>query len=592
MKGKLTLISALSLCAFAGALAACGETASGSEGYTLAAAYAKAADLGYGGSEEAFYTRLSAAGSDTIASVELNGENEVIVTLADGTRYSLGKIACEHAYSRWQTGAAATCTSLGYDFRECLLCGDKDYDFKEATGHMADEYVCDQSSYAYAYVYCSAYLWEEHAFDEEKTCKECGYVADYSVGLTYKYLPETNSYAVAATGACKDDVIIVPSQYKNRSVTEIAAGAFSSAHFVTEIVLPDTITEIGERAFEMCERLQKIAIPEGVTVIRRRVFAMDRALEHVTLPHTVKTIEMQAFVSCASLTEFTLPDAITEIGSGAFAGCRNLTKINLPQSLQTIETQAFVVCGLTELELPAGLKTIGSNAFRSNNFRRVEIPHGITVIEENVFYGCNNLEEVVLPANITEIKQRAFNNCRVLRQITFPQGLRTIGRYAFASSGLTSVAFPASVTEIGEGAFSHCKLTQLELPATITSVKSDAFANNQSLTRVTVGCSAAGSGIFANCKNLASVVLTEGISVLSAGMFYGCESLTELVIPQSVATVQTHALFGCLQLKQIVFRGTAEEWKTIEKESEWIRKDNIISDLSVICSDKTLEYIW
>ena len=110
------------------------------------------------------------------------------------------------------------------------------------------------------------------------------------------------------------------------------------------------------------------------------------------------------------------------------------------------------------------------------------------------------------------------------------------------------------MTEIGEGAFSHCKLTQLELPATITSVKSDAFANNQSLTRVTVGCSAAGSGIFANCKNLASVVLAEGISALSAGMFYGCESLTELVIPQSVATVQTHALFGCLQLKQIVFQ--------------------------------------
>lgn len=39
---------------------------------------------------------------------------------------------CEHLYSDWEEGVAATCTSIGYDERTCEICGDVDYRFHEA----------------------------------------------------------------------------------------------------------------------------------------------------------------------------------------------------------------------------------------------------------------------------------------------------------------------------------------------------------------------------------------------------------------------------------------------------------------------------
>ena len=71
-----------------------------------------------------------------IASVAFNAEGELIVTLTDGSVTNCGRPPlCEHTYSDWQLGRAATCTSIGYSTRTCSKCGNVEYAFIEEAEH-------------------------------------------------------------------------------------------------------------------------------------------------------------------------------------------------------------------------------------------------------------------------------------------------------------------------------------------------------------------------------------------------------------------------------------------------------------------------
>lgn len=129
----------------------------GSE-YTVQAAFAKAQELGYGGSLEEFIASISGKdgadgknGSDGkdgtdgingkdgvgIEDIAFNSDGELVITFTDETSKNLGKIksVCEHDWSEWETLKEATCTSNGYKTRSCGLCGDTDYGFIDECGH-------------------------------------------------------------------------------------------------------------------------------------------------------------------------------------------------------------------------------------------------------------------------------------------------------------------------------------------------------------------------------------------------------------------------------------------------------------------------
>lgn len=44
-------------------------------------------------------------------------------------------------------------------------------------------------------------------------------------------------------------------------------------------------------------------------------------------------------------------------------------------------------------------------------------------------------------------------------------------------------------------------------------------------------------------------------------------------------------------LTEITYNGTMAEWKAVQKESGWKTTDNIITDLTIMCTDGVLEYI-
>ena len=82
----------------------------------------------------------------------------------------------EHSYGEWSVVLEPTCTSIGYDTRECNDCGDVDYRFNAATGHVVSSYLrSDDDSHAYVCANCNLVVEELHRFDGN-VCEGCEFI--------------------------------------------------------------------------------------------------------------------------------------------------------------------------------------------------------------------------------------------------------------------------------------------------------------------------------------------------------------------------------------------------------------------------------
>ena len=136
-----------------------------------------------------------------------------------------------------------------------------------------------------------------------------------------------------------------------------------------------------------------------VTVIGAEAFRGKAAIVGVEIPATVTKIEYQAFANCTELTELVLPEGILEIGKEAFANCTALTSVSFGSSLEKIDAYAFWKCDqLTTLSFPATLKTIDAGAFyKCTGLTSVTFPASMDEIGELAFYHCYRLQDVTLP---------------------------------------------------------------------------------------------------------------------------------------------------------------------------------------------------
>lgn len=220
------------------------------------------------------------------------------------------------------------------------------------------------------------YLWITYTDDLENPVNVGAISASKpdTNGLEFHLLPD-GTYAVSASSAKYSDKVEIPASYDGKAVTQISAGAFESASYLTEIVIPNSIIGIGDNAFEGCI-----------------------GLESVTIPDSVASMGNYVFDGCVSLGEIELPKNITSIGNGAFQGCTSLESISIPSKVTAIGDGAFLAC---------------------TSLTSVTIPNSVTRISPNAFMNCTSLESIVIPKNVTSIGYSAFKHCSKLASVEF-----------------------------------------------------------------------------------------------------------------------------------------------------------------------------
>ena len=122
-------------------------------------------------------------------------------------------------------------------------------------------------------------------------------------GLEYYPLPD-GTYGVAASTTNHHRVVIIPTEYKGKAVTEILSKGFKDSTNLVAVSIPDSITSIGDSAFYGCTELEIVTIPDSIT-----------------------NIGDSAFYGCSGLGSITIPDKVTIIGEYAFFNCTGLRSI-------------------------------------------------------------------------------------------------------------------------------------------------------------------------------------------------------------------------------------------------------------------------
>ena len=352
-------------------------------------------------------------------------------------------------------------------------------------------------------------------------------------------------------------------------------GAFYGCTWLTEFTIPENVTIIEHETFAKCSNLKSVTIHNGVEVIDMYAFFTCPNLVSITIPNSVTTINRSAFAGCSNLTTVIFEEGsqLKTIGDSAFDGCTKISSINLPTSVETISRRAFYGCtNLTSVVIPDGVKTIGNNAFEQcTSLETIDIPASLTEIGSSAFYWCNNLTAInVDPANeyYTSVDGVLFTkDMKMLIQYpstktdvsyTVPTGVEIINNYSFFNNNnLTTVIITEGVVEIGDRAFSQCtSLTSIKIPASVEII---------------------GEYAFYYCSKLRNFIIPENSQLKSIGNYvFAASQFSFIELPSSVSFIGNNAFNNCNKLTTIYFRGTEDQWNTIEKGTDWKKDDTNI----------------
>lgn len=438
-----------------------------------------------------------------------------------------------------------------------------------------------------------------------------------SEGLEYSFDKDGGHYGYVVTdiGSCTDNNVIIPSEYKSRTVKSIGDNAFKDCIGITSITIPDSVTSIGYNAFSGCTKLESIyytgdiaswckisGLNNLLTSLRTLYINGNKIEGNLNIPNNVTSIGSYSFSFCGKLTGITIPDSVTSIGKDAFRDCTGLVNITIGDSVSNIDSSAFlntawydnqpnglVYAGKvaykykgtmpenTSISLKRDTISINNSAFvNCNGLERIMIPDSVTTIGDEAFRGCTSLSIIMIPDSVTTIGNFAFSGCRELTSITgsatnvsavarqarptsFVVNITSgniIDNSAFSEcSGLTSITIPDCVTSIGYSAFSGCKgLTNITIPDSLTSIGEGAFNDTTWYNNQPNGLVYAGKVAYSykgTMPNNTSVVLKEGTLGIASSAFSDCNELTSVTIPDSVTNIGGGAFSDCTKLTSI-----------------------------------------
>lgn len=382
-----------------------------------------------------------------------------------------------------------------------------------------------------------------------------------SEGLEYSFNKDGIHYGYVVTdiGSCADNNVIIPSEYKSRTVKSIGDNAFKDCIGITSITIPDSVTSIGYNAFSGCTKLENIyytgdiaswckisGLNNLLTSLRTLYINGNKIEGNLNIPNNVTSIGSYSFSFCGKLTGITIPNSITSIGNDAFRDCTRLVNITIGDSVSNIDSSAFLNTAWYDNQ-PDGLVYAGKVAYKYKGTMpentSISLKRDTISINNSAFVNCNGLERIMIPDSVTTIGDEAFRGCTSLSIIMIPDSVTTIGNFAFSGCrGLTSItgsatnvsavarqarptSFVVNITSgniIDNSAFSECSgLTSITIPDCVTSIGYSAFSNCNRLTTITIpDCvTSIGYSAFSGCKGLTNITIPDSLTSIGEGAF-------------------------------------------------------------------------
>ncbi len=197
------------------------------------------------------------------------------------------------------------------------------------------------------------------------------------------------------------------------------------------------------------------------------------------------------------------------------------------------------------------------------------------------FFMNTTVQEVVLPKTIKRIGSHAFESCTNLEKVTVDlkagekAALLTIEESAFAGCGKLTVApFTDGLTTIGESAFQNCyKLANISIPESVSTIGDHAFHRTAFIDNPS---NWSGDVLYIN-KHLIRAKsdlgeeyeVVEGTLTISAQAFADCTGLKSIILPAELVDVGEDAFKNCTLLEKVVFKGSFQQWISINFENDY-----------------------
>ena len=384
--------------------------------------------------------------------------------------------------------------------------------------------------------------------------------------------------------------------------TSIGDYAFSNAHTLKKIMIPESMERIGYYAIGISDSTEEI-IYNAVSVVNEGYgfntwmtgYSGSSPLK-ITIGAKVNQIPERLFYDlrisdlvfeegsvCQSIgadvfhgePDFVvIPASVTSLGSGALEFGEKTTIIfeadQLPANThQWAMGQAKYYLNPREYgNSEEGLLYVvpqNSNAIIVNyrgEKAEVAIPAEVAgyPVEtlDGTFSGCEYLTDVQIPDSVVTIGKNAFRDCTALKNVRIPEQVTTLGEAAFRNSGLIALEIPESLKVIGPEAFYDCKgLTSVTIPSWITTLGNNAFAGCNNLKKFYFNMESTDSGCLGGGDPEGSVLyIGANVPQISRGTF-SSSGYTQIVFAEdSICQNIGGAFSGMNSLKSAYINST------------------------------------
>ena len=373
----------------------------------------------------------------------------------------------------------------------------------------------------------------------------------------------TSLTARASAGALGMAAKLESVDFGNRKLANTTFGAYVLAGdtSLTEIInLSSNITVIGASAFRNVP-IESYTLPSGLTTINNAAFAGSALSGEITIPASVATIGKGAFANTSissvvfaeSAVELTLTaggtsvvadEKLTVESYGAFSQMPELVSLDFNNRELSVVDSVRVGSNTVIY----GKKLNASTFALCPKLSEIKnMSENISYIDNLAFYGCGftNFE---LSSNVSRILDYAFAECVNLKTVTLPKevkirGLATEtqyyfkGKYIFKNSAIEEIVLPRNMTVV-DMVFADCKqLKSVVCSETITQIWTSAFDGCTALSDITFlgDITQLRNYAFRNCTSLTEFTIPDGVTKLQDGVFEGCTGIKKLYVHAGVA---------------------------------------------------------